>query len=180
MWGDVLVSLGATVTNIAVNELYSSMEKGIIDAFEYMGPYANYENGYHEIAKYLGVPGIHSTSTIEFLLCNNDIWAKLPADLQQLLYDTMKSVAAVSLYEFVIADAEALDNFKNKTKVEFVRLSDETQKQIIEYSLPFHKKWMEEDPTYKSLWESQKEYVRKKRLQETELQTPYTVYEFLD
>jgi TRAP-type mannitol/chloroaromatic compound transport system substrate-binding protein len=156
------------------------MEKGIIDAFEYMGPYANYQNGYFEIAKFLGLPGVHSVSTTEFLICNNDTWKKLPPDLRQIIYDSMKSVAAVSIYESIVADAVALDDFREKTKAQFVYLTDEAQKEIIAKSLPFHKKWMAEDPIYKKLWESQKEYVRKKRYQESQVQTPYTVYEMLD
>ena len=179
MWGDVLKSVGTSVVNISGNELYSAAEKGIIDAFEYVGPMANYRNGYHEICKYVGLPGVHSTLHTEILICNNDVYEKIPEDLRMILYNCAKATALESPFVHAVDDAEGLDLLK-AAGVEIFYLSDEAQKEFVELAAGFHKQWMAEDPVYEGLFMSQKKYIETINYQNRELQTPISVYEMVE
>ncbi|DAB31827.1 MAG TPA: ABC transporter substrate-binding protein, partial [Sulfurospirillum sp. UBA11407] len=66
--GEVLAKLGLTVTNIAPGELYTSLERGTIDALEWVGPGMDIKMGFHKIAPYY-YTGWHEPATeLQFLV----------------------------------------------------------------------------------------------------------------
>jgi TRAP-type mannitol/chloroaromatic compound transport system substrate-binding protein len=179
IWGEVLQSVGANVTNIPGGELYSAIEKGIIDAFEYVGPKDDYSQGYHEVAKYMTVPGIHSTVSVSWLLCNNDVFEKMPPEWRVIVYNCAKATALESVFVFKREDAAGMDLFKN-TKIEIVHLSPETQHDIVNASVPIQRKFIAEDSVYKKLFESQKEWLGRAREQEDSLEPAVSIYDLID
>ena len=50
--GEVMSEVGVAVTNIPPGELYSALERGTIDALEWVGPALDFQMGFHQIAKY--------------------------------------------------------------------------------------------------------------------------------
>lgn len=76
---------GAKPVFIASTDIYSSMQTGVIDAFESSNPYANYVSGYHDITKYWGFPGMHNLSQTSHMMINKDAWKSLPPDLQKIV-----------------------------------------------------------------------------------------------
>jgi TRAP-type mannitol/chloroaromatic compound transport system substrate-binding protein len=179
IWGEVLQSVGANVTNIPGGELYSAIEKGIIDAFEYVGPKNNFELGFHEVAKYMTVPGVHSPVSVSWLLCNNAVYEKLPPEWRTILYDSSKAIALESVFVFKVEDARGMELFK-KANAEIIHLSPETQRAIIEASVPIQRKFIAADPVYKKLFDSQKEYLMLAREQEYDLDPAVSVYDLID
>ncbi|MDX1666227.1 MAG: TRAP transporter substrate-binding protein [Saprospiraceae bacterium] len=89
--GKVLEKAGGAPVLLAGGEIYTGLERGVIDATEWLGPYHDYIMGFHEIARYYYSPGWHEPGTaLEFFL-NKSRYDQLPADLQAI-------VEAVSLY----------------------------------------------------------------------------------
>jgi TRAP-type mannitol/chloroaromatic compound transport system substrate-binding protein len=70
LWAEILEDFGASVITVPGGEIYQSMERGVIDAFEYCGPGVDFKMGFHEITKYIGVPGIHSPLSSNLVLVN--------------------------------------------------------------------------------------------------------------
>ena len=62
--GKVLERAGGTPVLLPGADLYTGLERGIIDATEWIGPYHDYKMGFHQIAKYYYAPGWHETGTI--------------------------------------------------------------------------------------------------------------------
>ncbi len=55
--GKVMERLGVIPQNIPAGEIYQSLEKGTIDAAEWVGPYDDLKLGFYKVAKYYGYPG---------------------------------------------------------------------------------------------------------------------------
>ncbi|SEG22287.1 TRAP transporter substrate-binding protein [Marinobacterium lutimaris] len=95
--GEVLAKLGASPTNIPPGELYTSLERGTIDALEWIGPAMDLRMGFHKIAPYY-YTGWHEPATELQFLINKRTMDKLPEDLQKILLTAMK----VSAYDMTI------------------------------------------------------------------------------
>ncbi|MEL7159920.1 MAG: TRAP transporter substrate-binding protein, partial [Bacteroidota bacterium] len=83
--GRVLEALGGTPVLLPGGELYTGLERGIIDATEWVGPYHDYIMGFHEIASHYYYPGWHEPGTAFEFFVNKDKYDELPADLQKIL-----------------------------------------------------------------------------------------------
>ncbi|TCK08484.1 TRAP transporter substrate-binding protein [Marinobacterium mangrovicola] len=95
--GEVLAKLGASPTNIPPGELYTSLERGTIDALEWIGPAMDLRMGFHKIAPYY-YTGWHEPATELQFLINKRTMDRLPEDLQKILLTAMK----VSAYDMTI------------------------------------------------------------------------------
>ena len=94
--GEVMAKVGAKPTNIAPGELYTSLERGTIDALEWVGPAFDLRMGFQKIAPYYYTAWHEPGSETQFLV-NKKTWDKLPADLQTIL-ETAFRVAAFDMY----------------------------------------------------------------------------------
>lgn len=83
--GKVISAAGATAMNIPGQELYTNLERGMIDATEWIGPYHDYLMGFHKIADYYYYPGWHETGTTLETIINKSAFESLPPDLQEIL-----------------------------------------------------------------------------------------------
>lgn len=83
--GKVLEKAGGTPVLLPGGELYTGLERGIIDATEWLGPYHDYKAGFHEIAKHYYYPGWHEPGTSLELIINKEKYDELPADLKAII-----------------------------------------------------------------------------------------------
>jgi len=83
--GRVLSKLGVIPQQIAGGEIYPALEKGAIDAAEWVGPYDDEKLGFHKVAKYMHIPGVLELCANTCLYINKSAWAKLPPSHQAML-----------------------------------------------------------------------------------------------
>ncbi|CCN38058.1 putative TRAP-type mannitol/chloroaromatic compound transport system, periplasmic component [Vibrio nigripulchritudo SO65] len=102
--GEVMAKIGAKPTNIAPGELYTSLERGTIDALEWVGPAFDLRMGFQKIAPYYYSAWHEPGSETQFLV-NKRVWEKLPKDLQVIL-ETAFRVTAFDMYNQAL-DANA-------------------------------------------------------------------------
>lgn len=76
--GMVLDKLGAVPQQIPTSDIYSSLEKGTIDAAEWIGPYDDEKLGLHRVAPYYYAPGWWEGSASITTMVNAKAWASLP------------------------------------------------------------------------------------------------------
>ncbi len=84
MGGKVMDRLGATVQQIPGGEILPALERGAIDATEWVGPYDDEKLGFHKVAKYYYYPGWWEPGPSLSYYVNQAEWAKLPADFQAI------------------------------------------------------------------------------------------------
>ncbi|WMY72595.1 TRAP transporter substrate-binding protein [Buttiauxella selenatireducens] len=86
---DVFAHVGAAPVNLPHSEVYTSLDKGVIDAADASALATNDENGYNKIAKAPVYPGFHSMPTIEVAM-NKAIYDGLPEDLRAILLTSVR------------------------------------------------------------------------------------------
>ncbi len=76
--GMVLDKLGVIPQQIPTSDIYSSLEKGTIDAAEWIGPYDDEKLGLNRVAPYYYAPGWWEGSASITSMVNAKAWAALP------------------------------------------------------------------------------------------------------
>ncbi len=77
--GRVMDRLGVTVQLLAGGEIYQALERGTIDAAEWVGPYDDEKLSFHKVARYYYYPGWWEPGPTLSFYVNRDEWARLPA-----------------------------------------------------------------------------------------------------
>src|SRR5215211_5172254 len=80
--GKVMQKLGAVPQQIAGGEIYPAMERGTIDACEWVGPYDDEKLGFNKVAKYYYTPGWWEGTSCYHLMVNLAKWNELPKHYQ--------------------------------------------------------------------------------------------------
>ena len=83
--GRVLQKLGAVPQQIAGGDIYPALEKGTIDAAEWVGPYDDEKLGFYKIAPHYYTPGWWEGGSMLFAFVNLDKWNALPKHYQAVL-----------------------------------------------------------------------------------------------
>jgi TRAP-type mannitol/chloroaromatic compound transport system substrate-binding protein len=95
---------------LAGGEIYQALEKGVIDAAEFVTPSIDWALGFQEVTKYWASPGWHQPSSVIGVMINKKAWDELPDDLKTLL----KTVAmATFAWSFTWYEHGAIDATKN-------------------------------------------------------------------
>jgi TRAP-type mannitol/chloroaromatic compound transport system substrate-binding protein len=83
--GTVLAKLGLVPTQVAGGDIYPSLEKGTIDAAEWVGPYDDEKLGFYKVAKYYYYPGWWEGGAMLHFFINIDRWNELPKSYQSIV-----------------------------------------------------------------------------------------------
>jgi TRAP-type mannitol/chloroaromatic compound transport system substrate-binding protein len=83
--GQVLSKLGVVPQQLAGGEIYPALEKGTIDATEWVGPYDDEKLGFHKVAKFYYYPAWWEGGPALHLFVNQKAWSELPKDYQAAL-----------------------------------------------------------------------------------------------
>ncbi len=113
---NVFAAAGAAPVNLPGSEVYTSLDKGVIDAADYTVFSTNQAQGLNDIAPNPVYPGFHSLPLVEIAISQKD-WDKLPADLQDKLTQSVKDFADHELEVLQQRDEEAVQKAKEGGKI---------------------------------------------------------------
>ena len=116
--GKVLKKAGASPVLLAGGEIYTGLERGVIDASEWIGPFHDYTMGFHKIAKYYYGPAWQEPGPVLELLLNKRAYDQLPADLQAILNAAAKSTNDWMLPQFEVKNSQYLNKLVEEGKTE--------------------------------------------------------------
>ena len=158
--GEVLSKLGVVVTNIPAGELYTALDRGTIDALEWVGPSLDLNMGFHKIAPYY-YTGWHEPATELQFMVNSKKFDALPVHLQKIVETAMK-FAAYDMYARSYHDsavnldkmATEYPNIKIKTfpKEVIAAMKVENEKLLKETSAKY--------PMFKKIYDAQTAYMK--------------------
>jgi TRAP-type mannitol/chloroaromatic compound transport system substrate-binding protein len=83
--GQVIGRTGVVAQQLAGGDIYPALEKGTIDAAEWVGPYDDYKLGFHKVAKFYYYPGWWEGCAMLTCFANMGAWEKLPKTYQEVL-----------------------------------------------------------------------------------------------
>ena len=108
---------------LPASDIYGALERGVIDAAEWVGPHDDMELGLHKTARYYYYPGWHEPGTVQDFGFNKKAYEALPVDLRRMLDHATAAVHVYSLSDFHVKNAIALDRLRTefKGKVEIVQ-----------------------------------------------------------
>ncbi len=116
MESEFMAKAGASVVVLPGTEIFSAMDKGVVDATNWATASINDQTGFHQVAPYFTYPGFHSMPIGDFTVRTQE-WEKLPADIKQILtsatrewcWDSVERIAVEDLK--VVAEAKAKGKF---------------------------------------------------------------------
>ena len=132
--GEVLQRAGGVSVAMPGSEIFTSLQTGVIDATEWVGPYNDLALGLQEIAQYYYYPGWHEPGPAIEALVNREALDSLPADLRAMLETACRAVNQDMLDEFTARNAAALRTLVDEHGVDVRRLPDDVLARFAELS----------------------------------------------
>jgi len=83
--GKVMARLGVTVQVLAGGDIFPALERGAIDATEWVGPYDDEKLGFYKVAKYYYYPGWWEPGPTLHFFVNKNAWNKLPKEYKEIV-----------------------------------------------------------------------------------------------
>jgi TRAP-type mannitol/chloroaromatic compound transport system substrate-binding protein len=94
--GRVYQALGVDVRLLPAGEIFPALERGVIDAAEFVGPALDRQLGLHRVAKHYYTTGWHETATVSEIAINKKAWDTLPAELKAIVENACAACNAIS------------------------------------------------------------------------------------
>jgi len=154
-WLEISKGLGAAPVTMPGGEVFAALERGAIDATEWGTLYENKSAGFHKIAKYVIIPGIHQPTAPFEVVINKKAWAKLSDRDKKMVELAAKLVTLESWMKIGHEDAKALEFYK-KAGNEIIELDPAVQRQAKDNAW-FKKVW-DSQRAYEKLWENASSY----------------------
>lgn len=106
--GTVLARLGVVPQQIAGGDIYPALEKGTLDAVEWVGPYDDEKLGFFKIAKHYYYPGWWEGGPQISLYVNQGEYEKLPKSYQVIIDSASRAAHTAMTARYDNANAAAL------------------------------------------------------------------------
>ncbi|KAF0227685.1 MAG: twin-arginine translocation pathway [Beijerinckiaceae bacterium] len=106
--GQILARLGVVPQQIAPGDIYPALEKGTIDAIEFVGPYDDEKLGFNKVAKYYYYPGFWEGGAMLHLCINTEQWNRLPKHYQSVVRLASEAANNWMLAKYDTVNAPAL------------------------------------------------------------------------
>lgn len=161
--GEVFAAAGGTAVNIPGGELYTSLQTGVIDALEWVGPYNDRILGFQEVTKYYYYPGWHEPGSVLEFIINRESFEALPPDLQAIVRQAARASSQDMLDEYTARNNEALRSLIDDSGVMLRRLPDDVLRALWEGTRRSLDKLVANDPMAAKVYASYSEFYRNVR-----------------
>jgi TRAP-type mannitol/chloroaromatic compound transport system substrate-binding protein len=106
--GKTLGKLGVVAQQIAGGDIYPALEKGTIDAAEWVGPYDDEKLGFYKVAKFYYYPGWWEGGTTNHMLINLQKWNDLPKAYKSIITAAAAAANVMEQADYDKKNPEAL------------------------------------------------------------------------
>lgn len=130
--GKVVAKAGGTVVLTPGGEIYTALERGVIDASEWVGPYDDMKLGLHQTARYYYYPGWHEPGTTGEFVFGRKAFESLPADLKHVVEAATVYAGQLMFFEYEAKNGASLTELRTKFKgrVEILQFPTELLKAL--------------------------------------------------
>lgn len=116
-------------TVVPPGEIFTLLQRKGVDAVEWATPGSNLSEGFHKIAKYVVMPGIHQPTFMWEVVIKTDTWNSLPDALKPKVEAAAKLTTLESRLHFGAADIKGVEEYR-KAGNEIIQLDAGTIDEI--------------------------------------------------
>lgn len=109
--GEVFSKLGVNPVLLPAGEIYTSLERGVIDATEWVGPALDIKMGFYKVAPYY-YSGWHEPGSVLELTFNKQSWEKLASEHKAMIEVASSEMNANMTSEFHAQNIQALQQLE--------------------------------------------------------------------
>lgn len=156
-WAEIAGELGASTVILPGAEVYAALERGVIDATEWAQLSVNKSLGFHKIAKYIILPGVHQPNAVLECAFNTSEWENL-TDLQKSIIDAAAKLTTLDFLTKLGHDDTAAYEFYKSEGVEIINLDQAFVDEAMAKSIAWAETQAAENEWFKKVWDHQKAY----------------------
>ena len=157
MTAEILTKLGASIVVLPGGEVYSALDKGVVDAADWATISMNQRMGFHEVAKNPLIID-HSMPVQEFTV-NLATWKALPDDVKLLVSSAVREWTWDQVQRVAVDDVRVLKELKAKG-VERIRWDEAEMRKVRELAHKTWEDWSKKGPLAKRAYDSQVAWLR--------------------
>jgi TRAP-type mannitol/chloroaromatic compound transport system substrate-binding protein len=160
MTADTLGKLGAGVVILPGGEVYSALDKGVVEGTDWGTPSMNMALGFNQVCKYFVYPEYRSAPMSEFSVRTKH-WEKLPDDLKAVVETAVRAWNAENLQTLAVLDQEAVQKWEAEggQAVSWTPEAIEEMRQFVRKEIwPL---WAGRSPFAKKVLDTQIEWLKK-------------------
>jgi TRAP-type mannitol/chloroaromatic compound transport system substrate-binding protein len=152
--GEIMSRLGVSVQVLGGAEIYPALERGAIDATEWVGPYDDEKLGFYQIAPHYYLPGWWEPGLSGVLQISRDAWDALPPSYQELLRTAAREATGDMLARYDAENPLALQRLVNDHGVQLRAFSDEILQAAWRESNAYLEEQAARDATFRGVYDS--------------------------
>ncbi|MEQ6887127.1 TRAP transporter substrate-binding protein [Halomonas sp. CS7] len=161
--GEAMNRIGVTTVNTPGSEIFTSLQTGVLDAADWVGPYNDLAFGLHQVAQYYYTSAWNEPSAVLEGMVNLDAWNALPDDLKAVVSEAAMASNLAMTSEFAVRNAEALETLVDEHGVELRTFPEEVLVALHDAARQVLAEQVEKDEASRRVYDSYTVFQRKVR-----------------
>ena len=153
--GKVMSNMGVAVQTLAGGEIYMALERGAIDATEWVGPYDDEKLGFHKIARFYYYPGWWEPGPSLSFYVNEKEWAKLSSEYKAIFTAAAKEAELTMQAQYDTENPKALQRLLDGG-IQTRPFSEDILNKAHETALQLYEETAASDPEYRKVYDEWK------------------------
>ena len=163
MVAEVFQQFGVATVAMPGSDIFPALEKGTIDAADYVGPAVNYDLGFQQVTKYIlfGPPGtmsLYQPVDLMDLTVNMRAWKQLSPKMQQFVEEQVYVYSRDHYVTIQRRNVEAMDKFKKAGSI-VTRLGASDVEKFRRAAVPIWFKWAKKNADAAEVFKLQLDYM---------------------
>jgi TRAP-type mannitol/chloroaromatic compound transport system substrate-binding protein len=152
--GTILQTMGLVPQQLAAGDTYTALERGTLDAVEWVGPYDDEKLGFVKIAPYYYYPSFWEGNSALSFFVNLDKWRELPPSYQSLLKTAAMAAATDMQAKYDVQNPAALRRLLG-AGAQLRTFPQDLLQEAYRASVKVYRELSERNPHFKKLYEHQ-------------------------
>ncbi|WP_319412523.1 TRAP transporter substrate-binding protein [uncultured Cohaesibacter sp.] len=160
---EIFSKAGASPVNLPGSEVYTGLEKGVIDAADYTVFSTNQAQGLHQFARYPNYPGFHSLPMVAVSI-NKEIWDGLPEDIKTDMEVATNNLAYDLVFKLKARDLDAVEEARKDPNIEIIDMAPEERKKFRNIAKEEWSNWAKKNELTQKVYDSVVVFLTKRNL----------------
>jgi TRAP-type mannitol/chloroaromatic compound transport system substrate-binding protein len=154
---EVFSTLGAVPQSLPGGEIYPALERGAIDAAEWVGPYDDEKLGFYKVAKFYYYPGWWEPGPVLSFYVNKEQWGKLPKPYQSAFEAAAAEANITMLAAYDAKNPQAIQRLV-QSGTQLRRYPDDVLKEAYGIAQKIFTEESEKNPDFKKIYDSMRAF----------------------